>query len=177
MEILKPLDKIMQPDERNLFFVFIDNNGNQRRQDIGDLHRAASSITLNSTVPETVRSHFAQALNLSVYAWFHYQFNVTADFMSMVTVEFALRERLKPEGYVPFKKLVVRAVRMGLVKDEGFEVARGTPIGKTSYVETLIEVLPVLRNGHAHGAFMLYNNPFTSLRIAADFINQLFPNS
>lgn len=176
METLKPLDQITQPDERNLFFVVRDRQGNQRPQEIADLHRAASSIVLNPSVPESVRSHFAQALNLSVYSWFHYQFHVTADFMSMVTVEFALRERLKPDGHAPFKKLVARAVREGLIKDEGFAVARGKPAGSTSYVETLVEVLPDLRNGHAHGTFMLHNGAFTSLRIAADFINQLFPH-
>lgn len=175
MEGLKPLNEITHPDWRNTRFAVIDRHGNQRPMTVEDRHKAATAITLNASVPEPVREHFAQALNLSVYAWFHYQFHITSEFMSMVTIEYALREKLKPEGHPPFKKLVARAVREGLIRDEGFAVARGKPVGEKTYVETLVEVLPDLRNGHAHGTFMLHNQSLSSLQIAADFINQLFP--
>ncbi|MFW5454618.1 hypothetical protein [Thioalkalivibrio sulfidiphilus] len=39
---------------------------------------------------------------------------------------------------------------------------------------TLIDVMPSLRNELAHGSPMLHNNALASLRICADFINQLF---
>lgn len=176
MESLKLLDEITLPDSRNLAFALVDHHGNQRPIDLEYRHRVASAITLNSSVPEAIRDHFAQALNLHVYSWFHYQFHVTSEFMSMVTVEYALREKFKPESRVTFKQLIERAVREGLIQDEGFAIARGEPVSDKRYVEMLVNVLPGIRNDYAHGTYMLHNQSITSLQIAADFINQLFPH-
>lgn len=173
MESLKPLDEITEPDIRNAFFAVTDNSTFTRKLTLNDIHEAVSAITLSESVPEEIRSHFAQALNLAVYSWFHYPFNVTSQFMGFVTVEFALKKRLNSKK--SFKYLIRRAVNEGLVRDEGFTVTAHREPSEKTYVETLIEVMPELRNSLAHGSNMLHNNSLSSLRICADFINQLFP--
>lgn len=174
METLKPYEAVIEPDRRNLSCVVVDAHGNQRPLDLKFCHEVVAGISLNSKVPLSVRDHFAQAQNLAVYSWFHYQFHVTAEFMSIVTIEFALREKLQAKPSATFKNLIKRAVRENLICDEGFSVAAGKPNGGRRYVDTLIDVLPSLRNDYAHGTQMLHSGSFSSIRTAADFINQLF---
>lgn len=169
METLKAHNEITEPDERNSFFV----DENLRPLTLERIHNEVSKITLNISVPDEIRNHFAQALNLAVYSWFHYQFHVTADFMCMVSVEYALKVKSKKKS--SFKQLIALAVNEGWITDDGFGVARRRKSSERSYVQTLVEVLPALRNNYAHGSTTLHNDSLGSLGIAADFINQLFP--
>lgn len=73
-------------------------------------------------MPVEIRSHFAQAINLAVYSWFYYPFNVTAHFMGLVSVVFALK--VKTESRKPFRKLLREAVDAGWITDDGFKIAR-----------------------------------------------------
>ena len=168
MEELKPLSEITAPDVRNTYFVVRDG-----KLSLEAIHQAVHAITLSEYVPEDIRTHFSQAQNLAVYSWFHYPFNVTAQFMGFVTVEFALKKRL--ESKANFKDLIVMAAKRGLIKDEGFAIANLRESAEKSYVETLSETMPSLRNRIAHGSNMLHNNSISSLQICADFINQLYP--
>lgn len=156
-----------------------------------EIYEDAATITLHDGVPEVVRSHFAVAQNLLVYSWFFYPFNVTAQFLAYVTVELALKERFKPKEGRSFKELVKLAVAEGLVKDEGFSHLRGRseldqhtqqeiglgPQQIKSYAEILIDAMPYLRNALAHGSAMLHPGGASSVRICAEFINQLFPET
>ena len=92
--------------------------------------------------------------------------------MGFVTVEFALKQRLKSSAN--FKQLIRTAIDAGLIKDEGFAIVAHREPSPQSYVETLVDVMPKLRNTLAHGSHMLHNNALSSLRICADFINQLY---
>lgn len=84
--------------------------------------------------------------------------------------------------------MIRRAVRDKLISDESFshvqprreesirialELGLPAPIIR-SYVETLIDVLPELRNQLAHGAHIVHPNGATHARIAVEFINQLY---
>lgn len=173
MEKLKPLEEISSPDRRNRFFVYRDRNGGFLKPTLELVHSKISAVCLNSSVPEEIRNHFAQAQNLALYSWFHYQFHVTAEFMSMITIEFALKAKLGKKS--SFKHLIEQAVEQGLIKDEGFRHLDSSANRKCSYSESLIEVLPYLRNSYAHGSQDIHNDSITPLMIAADFINQLFP--
>lgn len=172
MEQLKPFDEIKEPDDRNLYFAVVDGKGVARRLTLEDVHAHVASIVLHDGVPEEVRSHFAQAQNLALYSWFHYQFNVTAQLMGFISVEFALKRRTNSKA--SFKRLIEQAVANGWITDDGFAIAklRENPTG--NYVDVLFEVMPKLRNDLAHGAHVLHNNAISSLRICAEFINQLF---
>jgi len=121
MEELKKLEEILEPDERQKHFAVINwETGEHRPLTIEDIHQSAASIKLHDGVPEEIRSHFATAQNLLVYSWFFYPFNVTAEFLAFVTLEHALRKRFNPKKQTSFRDLVRRAVREGLVRDEGF---------------------------------------------------------
>ena len=173
METLKDRHQLELPDQRNLYFVVDESGGKARRLSLDDIHSEVSRIQLHDGVPECIRSHFAQAQNLAVYSWYYYPFNVTSQFMGFVSVEFALKQ--KTDKKANFKNLIQEAVEKGWIVDEGFTIARhreGT--FEKSYVETLIEVMPKLRNDLAHGSGMLHNNCVASLLICAEFINQLF---
>lgn len=189
VEELKKASEIVEPDERqHLFRVSDPISGFSRPITVADLHSVAESLVLHDGVPEDVRSHFAAVKNLIVYSWFYYPFNATAQFLSYVTVEFALRKRLKAKPEEGFKSLLRRAVRDKLISDEGFPHVQprreesiriahelGLPAPTVgSYVETLIDVLPELRNQLAHGAHIVHPNGATHARIAVEFINQLF---
>lgn len=186
MEYLKAFEEIMRPDPRQENFVRVNMvTGTHRPITLEDFHSTAKSIELRDSVPEDVRSHFSAATNLLVYSWFHYPFNVTAQFLAFVTVERALRERYQITGHQSFKSLVKRAVNDGLVRDEGFSHVKqaaeefsewnGMNESVTPYVNTLIDVMPSLRNQLAHGSTMLHMSGAQSVRICAEFINQLYP--
>ncbi|VWC77509.1 hypothetical protein BLA39750_00980 [Burkholderia lata] len=173
MEELKAFEEITTPDVRNTYFVVGDGKGYVRKLGLSDIHEVVSSITLNTSVPAVIRSHFSQAQNLAVYSWFHYPFNVTAQFLGFISVEYALKIRLHNTG--SFKNLIEMAVKQKLITDSGFAIASLREAADKPYVETLVDVMPKLRNRFAHGTDMLHNNSLSSLRICADFINQLFP--
>jgi len=194
MEKLKTFQDLMSPDSRHEAFSVIDDiSGHFRPLTLRDVYGSAASIELHDGVPEVIRSHFAVAQTLLVYSWFFYPFNVTAEFLAYVTLELALKERFKVEvtanGKRSFKALVKLAVTRGLVRDDGFTHIRGRsetlfadalePRNQPlkSYTDILIDSLPYLRNELAHGSPMLHPNGAASVRISADFINQLFPKS
>lgn len=189
METLKEFSDIMQPDERQKYFAIFDNLLNKDRPlELKDVYFNAVNIKLHNGVPEKIRNHFATAQNLLIYSWFFYPFNVTAEFIAYVTLEFALKERFKPKKETSFKHLVSKAVQNGYVKDEGFSHIQEqreerkllrNEIGTVSqqvkeYTEILIDIIPYFRNELAHGSEFLHNSGAVSVRICAEFINQLF---
>lgn len=196
-EQLKPLNQVVRPDERAALFSTTDPmTGIPMPLGLADLHARAAAIELHEGVPEVIQSHFATAKNLLVYAWFYYPFTVTAHFMSMVSIEYALRIRFDAKPANGFKDLVRRAVTEGLVRDEGFShIAPSTTDAKSPqswlptvpadvdeltgepkrYVDELTKVLPSLRNLYAHGRHSVHPYSSLSVQIAADFINQLYP--
>jgi len=190
MEELKKPSDIVKPDERQAFFSLVDPvTGRSRPLMLEDLYASAASINLHCGVPESIRSHFAGAKNLLVYAWYYYPFNVTARFISMVSIEYALRVRFGASPSTPLKHLVRKAVEEGLIRDEGFShldsvndegesvaesPARTSIPNRSRYVDRLIDLLPRLRNSLAHGTHMVHPHSARSVQIAADFINQLF---
>lgn len=174
METLKPLLEVNHPDGRNNLFVIIEKNGNTKPLTLDIMHENIASISLNDSVPQEIISHFAQAKNLALYSWFHYQFHVTADFMSMVTIEYALKIRLNNSS--SFKNLIKIAEAEGLISDKYFSNAKANH-NDNGYSKSLIDILPDMRNDYAHGSTTLHNDSLTPLKIAAEFINQLFPES
>ena len=189
MGTLKAFDEITQPDIRHSMYAIINvQTGDTRPLVLKDFYETASDIKLHEGVPENIRTHFATALNLLIYSWFYYPFNVTAQFMAFVTLELALREKLKANKKASFKSLIQMAVEKGFVKDEGFshiqskgneplrpgEDEMQEPV--KSYCEGLVTSIPYLRNQLSHGSSMLHLSGELSVKLCADFINQLYPN-
>jgi hypothetical protein len=190
METLKPIQDLSNPDERQRFFVLRDSKtGKVRAFSLNDLYDRISTIRLHAGVPEDILNHFATALNLLAYSWHYYPFNVTAQFMAYVSVEFALKTRFSEIKHFPFRRLVKHAVKTGVVTDAGFSHLEPVTEGeyrlhsvppmfittRSSYAEALIDIMPSLRNTLAHGATMVHMHGPSSVRICAEFINQLFP--
>ena len=168
------LDQVCLPDAKNTYF-YISNSGAEEvgKLDLKELYEVVSSIKLMDTVPDIVHSQFSKAQNTAIYSWFHYPFNVTSQLMSFIALELTLKMRLGTKA--PFKALLRRAVKEQLVSDEGFRICKHRLPMSGTYVETLIEVLPNLRNRLAHGSDLSHNNCLSSLQISADFINQIYP--
>lgn len=73
-----------------------------------------------------------------------------------------------------FKNLIEKAIKYNWITDDKFEITKIREDKETPYVEVLAALMPKLRNDLAHGSEMLHNNALGSLRICADFINQIY---
>ncbi len=163
-------------------------------------HKCLSEITLSETVPEDIRSYFETIKNVCLYGRFVYAFYGVAEGLTFLLLEFALRERLgvgKQDSSWSFGKLLYKAIKGGLIRDEGFSHVRrireyqaqmeeilhdSAPIFSPPepYSKILAEVLPHFRNNFAHPkhqAIVLPQGALFSIRFAAEFINQLYAES
>ncbi len=189
MEQLKAFNELTLPDERQSFFTQFDPTvGDFRPVRAEDTYARVETVRLHAGVPESVRNHFATAQNLIAYSWFYYPFNVTAELMAYVSVEFALTARYPSNTRDSFKALLSRAVREGLVKSSAFSVAqamererqvRRVPtqeeVPRADYAAILVNVIPALRNSLAHGSNSLHMHGASAVRTCAELINQMFP--
>lgn len=117
---LKPIDQILEADERQRLF-----NGS-----LNDNHRSLSDIALNDSVPLNVKQLFETAKNLSLYSWFVYRFHQVSEMVAFSALEMALRERYILENPIELsdKKrkvptlygLMQHAKKEQWIKNEGF---------------------------------------------------------
>lgn len=197
LETLKPVEELTNPDFRNTIWSYHNTTtGESRRRDVTDLHRVAEKAQLGNAVPPQIRSQFATAQNLTVYAWFCYPFHMAAQLHALSTLEFALRNVLQMEDErCGLKMLMDEAIKQGRVTDAGFvlrpppqpENGRFTAMvwkrradGQKGYeleyfatwTETLPHFIPRWRNNLAHGSSTLWEDA-SFLLLCADLINQL----
>src|SRR5262245_47162910 len=120
VECLKPLSELVTPDRRSADYELFDERARQwRASTLEDFYARVAAITLHPGVPLDIREHFASAQNALAYSWFYYPFNVTAQFLAFVSIEYALRERFGADENTKFYRLVERAVNEGMVVDAG----------------------------------------------------------
>lgn len=176
MEEFKLLASLTNPDERNLYWVAIDRStGISSRLGLEDIYNSVSEISLDETVPEDIRSQFNVAKNVAVYSWYCYPFHQICEMKAYSTVEYALKHRLEQNS--PFPKLINKAINLGLIKDAGFSHLRKlVDEASVDYSKSLVKIMPELRNGLAHGGTTLHPGAAGTLRICADFINQIYRN-
>lgn len=189
MEELKPLDQLGAPDERQRYFTVRDGaDGEPRPLQASDIHAMAARVSLHLGVPEEIRSHFAMAQNLLAYSWYCYPFNVAAELHAYISVEFALRTRLKAPESTTFKMLLAQALGRGLIQSDKFSygrepessahppgaVAPPDPAQVQDYAEAIADAMRSLRNDLAHGTNMLHMKGGTVLQVCSELINQLF---
>lgn len=190
MEQLKELKEVFKPDSR------MDAFSTSLEWD----HRKLSEIALAQNVPEDVGNYFETIKNICLYARFVYAFYAVAEFLTYPLLELALRKRLRPskeQRSVSFRKLLVEAIKLRLIKEERFSHIRRmqeesemlenalresglpvpAPVPANSYVKILAKTLPSLRNQFAHPKYLPIQVPggaFFAIRFAAEFINQLY---
>lgn len=198
MERLKALEEVHAADARHQAFVRMDpETGGFVPLQLEDYHQWVSAIRLNASVPEDIRGYLETVKNVFVYGWFVYPFYAVAAFLSDTAVEMALRRRFQaedPRGKWPLTSLLSRARAQRLIRDEGFAFARrqsdfrlpdhlastGARPGASDYTDILVETIPKLRNSFAHPTnhtILLPGQAAASLSIAAEIINQLFPEA
>lgn len=203
-EELKPLHEIHLPDERFKIHA-IGRNDQWRPMELSDLHRRVSSFVLSPSTPKDVRRQFDTARNLLVYTWFVYEFQGPASMHAYATLELALRTRFPDAVKPPNKKgeikpLTLHPLLLRAKKDGAIDPAKipflqrrrarhaihpydhlGQPTQMMSdeeWFDHVIESIPSLRNGLAHGKPMLYLEAIISqLDLCADLINALFPGN
>ena len=93
----KSLDEVLLSDVRQKSWAIIEHNGVIREARFKDLHKRMVGLTLNSTVPEDVRTGFDTARNLFLYSWFVYRFLPVAELQAHATLEYALGRRIAIE--------------------------------------------------------------------------------
>lgn len=120
-ELLRPLDRVCEPDPRNTMFVKLE---------LRHLHQALSERTLHAKVPEDIVMQFETARNLYLYSWFVYRFYSVCEHQALACLELALRKRYEQEAPKKYRnrrdgKLYLRgslrySIDCGHVKHEGF---------------------------------------------------------
>jgi hypothetical protein len=189
MEELKPLEKVLERDERLSYFGY----------SLEYLHRRAADITINPEAPELVHNQLTIARNAYVYSWFFYPFLPVALLYSILAVELALSERVKTANPAMFAgardptlfPLLAYALQQRWIVDSGFDLeepGKATVPDKIAkqfrsippdqrYSYSLLDVLVYLRNDLAHGTYMLIPGMAPLLDRGAEIINQLFPST
>lgn len=132
-ELLRSPENTSLPDPRNEGFVVFSPEGT-RPFTLIDHHSHIVSLELHSGVPETVRFHFETTKNIYLYSWFVYRFYPVALHYSLVSLEFALRERFEAEMIAlgeekrehgpGLKRLLRFSIEGGHLKNEDFGVWR-----------------------------------------------------
>lgn len=198
-DLLRDLERVMTPDPRYLSRSVLDPKVGARQMTLEDHWRDIEAINLHERVPRSVRVHFDTARNLLLHSWFVYRFHPVAEMHAFSSVEYALNRRAGTPPHAigaGFKDLLKRAVAEGWIRDDGFqhyskvatrrmedvraamlasEDETGATLQLRSYVETMVESLPFLRNELAHGSARLSPSGKATLALCCDLINQLFP--
>lgn len=203
-EQLRGLPEVCQPDPRMVHLVVPTTEGGFRPFELSDYHAAIDEVHLHKSVPDDVWVHFETARNLVLYSWFVYRFQSVGEMQALASLEFALRERYrleaggrKPKG---LKHLLLHAIKSRWVRAEGVsayeeilgkqrEYLQSTALpfidrqgrmpqpDPEQYIRQVAEILPRLRNTWAHGSGMLLGHSVRILRLCADLINQLYPET
>ena len=183
-EKLRPAEHICEPDPRNTIIVWRDPaTGAFRPAKASDLHDAVSAFSLNAGVPEHVAQHFETAKNVYLYSWFIYRFQPVAELQSLVSLEYALRERLAHEinsGKIEQRMLwglLKYAIENSLIKKEGFKRWVKVNDPEWDLLAALEEALPQIRNEYAHGSYTLAPTALGIIELVYEMINQLFSSA
>lgn len=165
----KHLDELTKIDEKHLLVSQLTG----RLVALDRLYQAVESIQLNATVPEDIRGQFNVAKNMALYTYFFYDLAPEVQHKTYTVIELALRQRAGSSKRMTLRSLVERAVSDGWIRDSGFRNIEN-PLPANPYCQSLIKILPELRNSSAHGSTALMPGTVKHLEICADLINQLF---
>jgi len=169
MEEFKSFDEINEIDERHQLLGRLTG----RTLDLKKLHLHLSTIEMNETVPEEIVGQFNIAKNMALYSYYCYSLAPEVRLKTYTVIEYALKKKIGSKKTIGLKKLLKEAVKNNWIVDSGFRHI-SSPSESNEYCESLIEVLPSLRNDSAHGTTMLSPDFITHIEICADLVNQLF---
>ena len=162
MEFLKSLSEVCEPDIRYRGRGDLDKTtGTISETTIESLYSLIQPITLVSTVPDEIRSHFETAKNLALYSWFVYSFNVVAALHAFASLEMALRTK-SGDKKTSFKGLLDKAFN-----NRKLTGGLGPPVD-------LSVALSRMRNDLAHGSSTMHGQGIAILERCAVLINEIF---
>jgi hypothetical protein len=160
MESLKKLEEVYLPDERYRNRFNLDEaTGAITEMGIETIYESVEGLSLNSNVPEAVRSHFETAKNLILYSWFVYYFNAVAAMQAFASLEMAVRAKTNATKKDSFYDLLDRVF-------PGRELAPNLSLSRA---------ITKLRNNLAHGSPTITGQEWIYLRACAELINELYP--
>lgn len=127
--MLRTPEHVTQADTRSEGFALFDAMGS-RPVTLVDRYEDIQGFELNPAVPHSIRVHFETAKNLYLYSWFVYRFFPVAEQQALISLEFALRERLPPSKLTgkgkPRKEglfdRLTRARDLGLIRNQGLKI-------------------------------------------------------
>ena len=169
MEKLKKFSEILEIDEKHVLLSKVTGG----LLNIELLHKALSKIKLNDNVPEEIQGQFNVARNMALYTYYFYALAPEVQHKTYTVIEYALKIKANSTKQLMLKKLLVKAVEEKWITDAGFRHIEN-PGKDNSYCKSLIETLPGLRNGAAHGQSLLLPDCVGHIEKCADFVNQLF---
>ena len=169
MEELKLLSELTTIDERHVLVGQITG----RMHSLESLHRAVSSIEMHEGVPEKIVGQFNVARNMALYQYFCYALAPEVQLKTYTIIELALKTRANSDKRLTLGALIRLAVQENWISDAGFSHI-ADPKPENPYCQTLIRVLPDLRNASAHGSTHLTPDSVGHLQKCADLVNQLF---
>lgn len=165
----KRMEELTEIDELHVLMARVTG----RLLDINLLYRAVESIELGGAVPDDIRGQFNVARNMALYTYFCYALAPEVQLKTFTIIELALRLRAgNPKGKT-LRPLLKLAVSEGWIRDSGFRHVEN-PLPGNPYCHSLIDTLPALRNGSAHGSTNLTPDTVWYLERCADLVNQLF---
>lgn len=165
----KRLDQLTQIDELHVLLGQV--TGSVLNLEL--LHRAVAAVELHEGVPEDIQGQFNVARNMALYTYFCYALAPEVQLKTFTVIELALRRRAGEGNRKTLRPLLQQAVSSGWIQDSGFRHLQ-QPSADNSYCHDLVEALPTLRNGSAHGSTSLTPDSVWYLERCADLINQLF---
>src|SRR5579864_1762095 len=126
-DFLRSPDSACKPDPRNEGFIFPVGTPVTISVQYDDV----AELDLHGGVPDDIRAQFETTKNLYLYSWFVYRFFPVSQHYSLVTLEFALRNRFEAEIIASgirkrkhgpgLETLLKHAIVSGHLKNEGFQ--------------------------------------------------------
>lgn len=150
----KPIDAILEPDERFRTFVKLPD---LQPMTLMDHHSSIETVQLSPATPQNVRTAFERARCAYLYAWFAYELTTLAQAQACSALELALYDHLKAR--YPDKEFgSLNACLEKCIADGDFDGLKTHPAGGTSDRQRLADLRALLvhvRNEIAHGSEMV----------------------
>lgn len=152
--MVKPFDKLLEPDERFRAFVRFSD---LQPVTFKDHYDSLGDAELRAAVPVNVRTAFDRARAAYAYAWFSYELTTLAQSQACAALELALRELL--EARYPGKRFRHLNTCLEKIIADGDLADLRLKSGHRTYskedLAALKDLLVHVRNDVAHGSEML----------------------
>tara|TARA_R110001583_G_scaffold191671_2_gene357305 strand:+ start:20 stop:547 length:528 start_codon:yes stop_codon:yes gene_type:complete len=171
MELLKDIDDLTKLDKKHELLSRV----NGYLPNIEKMHKVISQEKLNAEVPNDIQGQFNVARNMALYTYYLYALAPEVQLKTYTIIEHALRVKANSKKRLMLRNLLELAIKNEWIKDKGFRHLKSTD-DSMEWCNSLIKVIPSLRNSQAHGSTLLEPSCFHHIFVCADFLNQLFPN-